>query len=164
MNFQLLTIVASVSLGNVPTGDNAAFPQWTGPDPAAVRIQAILYSSLSASLLAALIAMLGKQWLNRYASAGRGSIIDRGRQRKRKMEGMDTWKFDLVMECVPLMLQAALLLLGYALSDYLYFINRVVASVVIGFTAFGLLFYFLITSAGTLSFNCPFQTPLSLVL
>jgi len=164
MSFQLLTIVASVSLGNVPTSDNAVLPQWTGPDPAAARVQAILYSSLSASLLAALIAMLGKQWLNRYASAGRGSIVDRGRQRKRKMEGMVTWKFDLVMECVPLMLQAALLLLGYALSDYLYFINRVVASVVIGFTAFGLLFYFLITSAGTLSFNCPFQTPLSLVL
>jgi polyferredoxin len=80
------------------------------------------------------------------------------------MTGMVTWKFDLVMECLPLMLQFALLLLGYALSDYLYFINKVIASAIIGFTGFGLLFYLLIISAATLSYNCPFQTPASLVL
>jgi len=126
-------------------------------------VQTILYSSLSISLLAALVAMMGKQWLNRYASVELESIIERGRHRKRKMDGMVTWKFDLVMECPPLMLQAALLLLGYALSNYLYVTNKVVASVVIGFTSFGLLFYILIVSAATLSYNCPFQTPLSRV-
>ena len=35
------------------------------------------------------------------------------------------------------MLQAALLLLGYALSNYLFFVNEVVATVLIGF---GLIF------------------------
>ena len=80
------------------------------------------------------------------------------------MNGMVTWHFTLVMECLPLMLQAALLLLGYALSNYLFTINNVVAGVVVGFTAFGLLFYLLIVSAATLSYNCPFQTPLSLVI
>ena len=49
---------------------------------------------------------------------------------------MDTWDFDLVMECLSPMLQAALL--GYALSNYLYFID---SSVVIGFTTSGLFFY-----------------------
>ena len=80
------------------------------------------------------------------------------------MEGMVTWQFGLVMECLPLMLQAALLLLGYALSHHLFFINKVVGSVVIGFSTFGLLFYFLIVSAATISYNCPFQTPLPLTL
>ena len=41
----------------------------------------------------------------------------------------------------PLMLQAGLLLLGHTLSEYLFFINKVVAGVVIGFIAMGLLFY-----------------------
>jgi hypothetical protein len=163
MNHVLLKIVASAALGNTPTGADAAFPVWNGPDSAVVRIQAILYSSLSASLLAAFIGMLGKQWLNRYASVERGSIIDRGRQRKRKMDGIVTWQFDLVMECLPLMLQGSLLLLGCALSDYLFFINKAIAGVLIGFTSFGLLFYFLIISAATFSYNCPFQTPLSLI-
>ena len=156
--------MANVSLGNIPTGSAAVPPPWLGPDPGTVRVQATLYASLAATLLAALIAMLGKQWLNRYSQMEkRGSVIDRSRYRQRKMDGMDTWHFDLVMECLPLMLQAGLLLLGYALSDYLFSINMVVASVAIGFTAFGVLFYLLIVSAATFSYTCPFQTPLSLI-
>jgi hypothetical protein len=163
MNHALLKIIANAALGNIPTGADAALPVWNGPDSAIVRVQAIPYSSLSASLLAAFVAMLGKQWLNRYASVERGSIIDRGRQRKRKMDGMVAWKFALVMESLPLMLQHALLLLGYALSDYLFFINKAVAGVIIGFTTFGLLFYSLVISAVTFSYDCPFQVPLSLI-
>jgi len=165
MNYALLKIVASTALGNVPSGADAAFPQWNGPDATIVHVQVILYSSLAASLLSAFVATLGKQWLNRYDQVEMcGSVVDRSRYRQRKMDGMVTWKFDLVMECLPIMLQLALLLLGYALSNYLFFINKVVASVIIGFTTFGLLFFLLIVSAATLSYNCPFQTPLSLVL
>lgn len=164
-SYTVLTIIANVSLGHTPTGSEAAFPQWAGPDPAIVHIQAILYSSLAASLLSAFIAMLGKQWLNRYSQVElRGSIIDRGRYRQRKMNGIVTWRFDLVMETLPLMLQGALLLLGYALSSYLFTISNVIAGVVLGFTVFGLLFYLLIVSAATLSYNCPFQTPLPLII
>ena len=164
MNHTLLKIVASAAIGNIPAGANATVPEWNGPDITIVHTQAVLYSSLLTSLLAAFVAILGKQWLNRYASVERGSIVDRGRDRKRKMDGMVSWRFGLVMELLPLMLQAALLLLGYALSNYLFFINRAVAGVVIGFTTFGLLFYLLVVSAATLSYNCPFQTPLSLLL
>ena len=165
MSYDLLKIVASASLGKVPTGADATFPQWDGPDPTVVHVQAILYSSLAASLLSAFVAMLGKQWLNRYAQVEmRGSVVDRSRHRQRKMDGMTTWHFDLVMECLPLMLQAALLLLGYALSNYLFFINKTVASVLIGFTTSGILFYLLIVSAATFSYTCPFQTPLSRIL
>ena len=164
-SYTVLAIIANVSLGHPPPDPSTAFPQWTGPDPAIVHVQAILYSSLAASLLAALIAMLGKQWLNRYSRDElRGSVIDRGRHRQRKINGMVTWRFDLVMECLPLMLQAALLLLGCALSKYLFTIDNAVAGVAVGFTAFGVLFYLLIVSAATLSYNCPFQTPLSLVI
>ena len=165
MSYAVLQIIANATLGNTPRGTSIAFPQWNGPDSTIVRVQVILYSSLALALLAAFIAMLGKQWLNRYAQVEmRGSVIDRSRYRQRKMDGMVTWRFDFVMECLPLMLQAALLLLSCALSDYLYFINKVVASTLIGFTAFGLLFYILIISAATLSFTCPFQTPPSLIL
>ena len=165
MSYALLKIIASTSLGNIPAGPDAIFPQWTGPDPAIVHVQAILYSSLAASLLSAFIAMLGKQWLNRFAQVEiSGSIAKRSRNRVRKLDGMVIWHFDLVMECLPLMLQAALLLPGYALSDYLFFINKTVAGVLIGFTTFGLLFYLLIVSAATFSYTCPFQTPLSRIL
>ena len=51
-----------------------------------VQVQAILYACLAASLFSAFLAMLGKQWLNRYASVDmRGSAIERCQNRQRKL-------------------------------------------------------------------------------
>ena len=125
-----------------------------------VDVQAILFASLTASLLSAFLAMLGKQWLNRYASTDmRGSAIERSQNRQRKLDGIVKWYFDSVMESLPLMLQIALLLLGCALSRYLWESNTTIASVVIGVTSFGLLFYLFILIAGTIWESCPYQTP-----
>ena len=77
---------------------------------------------------------------------------------------MVSWKFDLIMESLPLMLQSALLLLGYALSRYLWTINLTIASVVIDITSIGLAFYVFIVIAATIADNCPFQTPVSQIL
>ena len=138
---------------------------WNGPDYDIVVCQSVLYASLGISLLAAFLAMLGKQWLNRFGKTKvRGSEIDESRNRQRKLSGMVSWKFDLVMESLPLMLQSALLLLGYALSRYLWTINLTVASVVIGITCVGMAFYVFIVIAGTVADNCPFQTPPSHIL
>ena len=104
--------------------------------------------------------MLGKQWLNRYASTDmRGTAIERSQNRQRKLDGIVMWYFDYVMESLPLMLQAALLLLGCALSRYLWEVNITVASIAIGFTSFGMAFYLFIITAGTASESCPYQTP-----
>ena len=85
--------------------------------------------------------MLGKQWLNRFGKAKvRGSEINESRNRQRKLSGMVSWKFDLIMESLPLMLQSALLLLGYALSRYIWTINLTIASAVIDITSIGLAF------------------------
>ena len=125
-----------------------------------VEVQTILFASLAASLLAAFLAMLGKQWLNQYESVEmRGSAIERSRNRQRKLDGIDSWYFNHVMESLPLMLQVALLLLGCALSRYLWEINTTVASVVLGVTSFGVLFYLFIVISGATFVSCPYQTP-----
>ena len=133
------------------------------PDPTIVRILSILYSSLALSIFAAFVAMLGKQWLNRYSADIHGSLIDRSRDRQRKMNGMVTWRFNIVMEGLPLMLQAALLLLGCALYTYLSLIDTTLAWAIASFIAVGLLFYGLIVIAATISYDCPFQTPPSII-
>ena len=146
-------------------GDVPTVPRWSGPPHTIIQVQAILYASLAASLLSALLAMLGKQWLNRYASTEmRGTTVERGRDRQRKLNGIDNWYFEHVMESLPLMLQAALVLLGCALSRYLWEINTTIALVVLGVTAFGILFYIFIVVAGATSESCPFQTPGSRIL
>ena len=135
-------------------------PQWTSPPHAIVQVQAILYASLLASLLSAFLAMLGKQWLNRYVSVDmRGSVTERSQNRQRKLDGIGSWYFDYVMESLPLMLQAALLLFGCALSRYLWEIDTTVALVVVGVTSFGVLFYLFIVVAGATFVSCPYQTP-----
>jgi len=141
-------------------GEIPAVPQWTGPPHMVIHVQAILFASLTASLFSAFLAMLGKQWVNQYASVDmRGSAIERSQNRQRKLDGIVTWYFDYVMQSPPLMLQVALLLLGCALSRYLWEINMTVASVVIGVTSLGVLFYLFIIIAGAISASCPYQTP-----
>ena len=148
-------------IDNTTFGDNVPTPpQWTGPPYTIVQVQAILFASLAVSLFSAFLAMLGKQWLNRYESIDTwGSAIERSHNRQQKLDGIIVWYFDHVMGSLPLMLQAALLLFGCALSRYLWGINIIVASVVIGVTSFGLIFYLFILIAGTASESCPYQTP-----
>ena len=146
-------------------GDIPSIPQWTGPPRTIVHVQAILYTSLAASLFSAFLAMLGKQWLNRYASIDmRGTTIERSQDRQRKLDGVVTWYFDYAMESLPLMLQVALLLLGCALSRYLWEIDVTVACIALGATALGVIFYIFVVVAGTVSASCPYQAPAARIL
>ena len=157
----LIYKIDNTTFGNdVPT-----LPQWNGPPRTLVHVQAILFTSLAASLFSAFLAMLGKQWLNRYQSTDmRGTAIERSWNRQRKLDGINAWYFDAMMESLPLMLQIALLLLGCALSLYLWGIDTVIASVVLGITSFGLAFYLFIIIAAVATESCPYQTPGSQLL
>jgi len=152
----LIYKIDNTTFGN----DVPLVPQWSGPPYTIVQVQAILYASLAATLFSAFLAMLGKQWLNRYASIDmRGPAIERSQNRQRKLDGIVTWYFDHVMELLPIMLQFALLLLGCALSWYLWEINTIVAAVVLGVAVFGVASYIFFVIAGAASTSCPYQTP-----
>ena len=152
----LIYKIDNTTFGNNPP----ALPEWTGPPHTIVQVQAILFASLAASLFSAFLAMLGKQWLNKYASIDvRGSVVERGQNRQRKLDGIVTWYFDHVMEALPLMLQVALLLLGCALARYFWDINTTVASVILAITSFGVLLYLFFIFVGAAFLSCPYQTP-----
>jgi len=53
-----------------------------------MTVSVLLYTTLSTSLLAAFLAMLGKQWLNRYARHQGGSATERCEDRQRKLDGL----------------------------------------------------------------------------
>ena len=146
-----------------PDADPSSFA-WTGPPPEIVTVQSILYASLATSLFAAFLAMLGKQWINRYIRSHGGSPADKSRDRQQKLDGLEKWKFYLAIESLPVILQLALLLLGSALSLYLWNISRTVAWVILIFTSFGMVSYIFFTLAGMLHYNCPYQTPPSIII
>ena len=124
-----------------------------------VIVNCLLYASLLISLLAALVAMLGKQWLNQYLRHAGGSMIERCGDRQQKFNGLQRWRFDLIIQTLPLMLQIALLLLACGLCIYLSTINTPVAFTLITLTGVGVSFYLGVALAGASSDNCPFRTP-----
>ena len=157
MSFTVLTMLLNATSG---TPNQLNIPVQSGPNPSAVQVQSILFASLASALLAAFLAMLGKQWLNLHVE---GSLIDRSRHRELRMRGMITWRFKIIMECLPFVMQLSLFLLGYALAQYLWSLSRTVSSVIAIFTSFGVLFYLFIVFAATAWKTCPFQTPVSIV-
>ncbi|KAJ7155004.1 hypothetical protein C8R46DRAFT_835314, partial [Mycena filopes] len=107
------------------------------------------YISLSCTLLAALLAVLGKQWLLYYSAAGeRGTIESRGLERQRRFDGLRRWHFDTIMQSFPILLQFSLLIFAMALSIYLWTIHPALAVIVLCFTLVGFGSYiFLLVSA-----------------
>ncbi|KAJ7885506.1 hypothetical protein B0H14DRAFT_2699160 [Mycena olivaceomarginata] len=60
------------------------------------------------------------QWLTYYQAAGsRSTAEERGLERQCKLNGLQKWKFETVLQLFPLLLQLALLLFATALSVYL---------------------------------------------
>jgi hypothetical protein len=123
-----------------------------------------MYASLIISLLSAFVAMLGKQWLNRYLRNSGGSTIERCGDRQRKCDGLEKWPLHFFIESLPVMLQAALLLLACGLCRHMWSIDASVARTLIGLAGLGVMFYIGIVIAGMSSYACPFQTPASLAL
>ena len=123
-----------------------------------------MYASLMISLLAAFVAMLGKQWLNRYLRNSGGSTTERCGDRQRKFNGLEKWPLHFFVESLPVMLQAALLLLACGLCRHMWTINASVAYTLMSLTGVGVGFYVAIVIAGMTSYACPFQTPASVAL
>ncbi|KAJ7479699.1 hypothetical protein FB451DRAFT_164027 [Mycena latifolia] len=134
----------------------------TDPLKIIVIAQSLLYTSLFATLLAALLAVLGKQWIMAYEAAGsRGTIEERGLERQRKLDGLRRWKLEGILQMFPLLLQLAVFLFSTALSIYLWTVHHGIAIVVLALTCSGFAAYILILVSAIMSPDSPFQTPLA---
>jgi hypothetical protein len=91
-------------------------------------------------------------------------MIERCGDRQRKCDGLEKWPLHFFVESLPVMLQAALLLLACGLCRHMWSINTSVAWTLIGLTGLGVTFYIGIVIAGMSSYACPFQTPVSIAL
>ena len=160
----LRAILLSLNRSTAPDEDPIGPPVWSGPPTGIVATSNLLYASLVMSLLSAFVAMLGKQWLNRYLRHAGGSVIERCGDRQRKFDALEKWPFRIFFESLPIMLQIALLLLACGLSRYMWSVNVSVARVIISFTVLGLLFYLMILVIGTSSYECPFRAPAMMAL
>ena len=85
----LLTLNHSAIPNETPTVPT--IPQ--NPPSEIVTATSLLFASLLLSLLAAFIAMLGKQWLNRHLRHAGGSMVERCGDRQIKCDGLQIVHF-----------------------------------------------------------------------
>ncbi|KAF7360653.1 hypothetical protein MVEN_00797000 [Mycena venus] len=137
-------------------------PELANHRPIIIVAQTLLYISLFTALLAALLAVLGKQWVMYYEAAGsRGTLEQRGLERQRKFDGLRRWKFDAVLQSFPLLLQLALFLFSTGLSIYLWTVDRTIAIVVMALTCSGFTAYILLLASTIVYPDSPFENPLA---
>ncbi|QRW26512.1 hypothetical protein RhiXN_12173 [Rhizoctonia solani] len=156
----LAAVLAALSPTNsdnssdVPTMDQSNF----APTAAAIQVNILWFTSLSLSVAVALIAIVAKDWCYQFMATRTGPMLIQGRRRQLRWQGIEQWKMQEILNVLPLMMHAALLLFAVGLSLYLWDINPQVAlPVVVTTTAVGV-FYFVTLLLPLFFRYCPFTT------
>lgn len=142
---------------NAPDAPAASVPQFH-PAASTVRVNVYWFSSLILSLSAALITILAKQWVN-YLLAGLSSVpAVHARHRQYRMDGMQRWKLPGVLSFLPILLHISLLLFFVGLVDFVWDINRTVATISAILVCITALVYFGTNLLAYVFSECPFKT------
>ncbi|KAG8919187.1 hypothetical protein FRC02_001828 [Tulasnella sp. 418] len=132
------------------------------PSASSFSVNSLFFSSLSFSLTAAFGAVTAKQWLTEYNNVGASKALHiQGQNRQRKFRGLKTWHLRLIIELLPMLLQASLLLFLVGVVHLLWTWDRRVATIQLVLSAFGVAIYLVTILIGILVPDSPFQTPLS---
>ncbi|GAB1524390.1 hypothetical protein RhiTH_007544 [Rhizoctonia solani] len=163
----LAAILAAVSSGStanssdIPTMDQSEF----SPSSAAIQVNILWFTSLSLSVAVALIAIVAKDWCYQFMATRTGPALIQGRRRQLRWEGIEQWRMREILNVLPLMMHAALLLFAVGLSLYLWDINPQVALPVVVTTVAVGVFYFVTLLLPLFFRYCPFTTgPMKLIL
>ncbi|KAG8927731.1 hypothetical protein FRC01_007004, partial [Tulasnella sp. 417] len=127
-----------------------------------VIVNCLLYASLSCSLLAAIGAMMAKEWLQSFDRTGQtGPLEEQARFRQRKFNGVQEWHLEAVIKFLPnlLLLSAIFFFVGICL--FLFPINAAVAGIVIAFSGIGAVASTIVIISGATSLTCPYQSAAS---
>ncbi|KAG8897042.1 hypothetical protein FRB99_008502 [Tulasnella sp. 403] len=139
--------------------------------PGSTRINCYFSASLACSLVVALGAIIGKQWLIYY---DRNADVDplqswrpfglehQGRERLRKHRGLQRWQLHVILEAVlPTLLQLAVLIFFIGLIDFTLSVTSTIGWVTLGLAAAGFVAYMFTIVAALWDPDCPFQTPVT---
>ena len=97
--------------------------------------------SLSFSLSAALIAMLGKEWLIEYLASRPQPTHSHALLRQARLEGLEKWCALRIISLLPSLLHTLLFLFAIGLVIYLWTFDLVIPSVLAGITGVTTHFY-----------------------
>ncbi|KAG8901024.1 hypothetical protein FRC00_009607 [Tulasnella sp. 408] len=132
------------------------------PDSTSIIVNCLLYASLSCSLIAAVGAMMAKEWLQSFNRSGQtGPLEEQGKLRQRKFNGVEQWHLEAVIKFLPNLLLLSVVLFFAGIGLFLFPINTVVAGTVIAFSGLGMILSGIAIVAGAISPRCPYQSAAS---
>ncbi|KAJ7056164.1 hypothetical protein C8F01DRAFT_964703, partial [Mycena amicta] len=158
---QISQQLSSAANGTVytPEGPTAvrAAPQ------SAIVCNVLWFLSLGLSLTCALVATLLEQWARDFLHRAemRSSPVLRARIYSYLYYGLKHFQMHTVVDIIPLLLHAALLLFFGGLVAFLLPINHVVAGVAAGVLLVLLCVYMTLTVLPIWNLDCPYRTPLT---
>ncbi|KAJ7728462.1 hypothetical protein B0H16DRAFT_241114 [Mycena metata] len=163
----LLTQI-SLQLSGISNGSSIEIP--TSPPFAApmssLVCNALWFVSLGLSLSCALIATLVEQWAREFQHKAemRSAPIIRARIFTYLYYGLKRFHMHLVVDLIPLLLHASLIIFFAGLVAFLVPVNRGIMVLSAFILALVVLVYSVLTVLPLLYFDCPYRTPLSGVL
>jgi hypothetical protein len=130
-----------------------------------VRVNAIWLCSLILSLVAALLAILVKQWLREYMTwtsmiSGKESVA----LRQYRAQGWDNWYVSQWRYAIPGLLQAALVLFFWGLVDLFWNVQATIAIIVTSLVGVSLGVLLMISFIPVINAQCPYRSTLSRLL
>ncbi|KEP47324.1 putative transmembrane protein [Rhizoctonia solani 123E] len=131
------------------------------PSLSARWINGIWFMSLGLSLSAALIAMLGKEWLITFQSSRPRSTRRLAFIRQSRLTGLEDWGALHIIALLPTLLHVSLLLFSIGLVIYLWALDVAVAAVLSAVIGATLAFYLVTGILGAVYEFCPFVTEIS---
>jgi hypothetical protein len=134
------------------------------PESSDVRVNILWLVSLVASLLAALLSILVKQWLGEYMTwtsmvPGKNTVA----LRQYRAQGWDRWRVRRYREMIPVLLQLALVLFLCGLVDLLWNLQSTVAIVINAVAGITVSIWLFVTLMPVVVPQCPYRSPLSWV-
>jgi hypothetical protein len=131
------------------------------PSPGEIRwVNGLWFAALAFSLSTALVSMLAKQWLQ-VASDISGSPRSLARQRQRRYMQLQNWHVLVVINALPLLLHAALLLFFAGLIVFLWSGDIAITAPILVIVGLAYAFYIGSMWLSLINPDCPYQHPIS---
>jgi hypothetical protein len=141
----------------------AAFlqPKYETPQYAVI-VNGLFFTSLSCSLITALLAVLALQWVANYdMGLNTSSARKRALQRHTRWTGIEKWKMGEIIASLPLLIFISLFLFFIGIADWLWHLNRTISAIIIGGIGIGCIVYSITNIISIVKLEAPFRTPVS---
>lgn len=136
-------------------------PPFTPPYDA-VHVNQLFSASLTCSLLAALGALFGQQWIASYKRRPNGGFEEERRERQRRVLGAKRWKLEFILQLVlPVLLQGSVIVFLVGMAIYLNSLSAPVAQPSIIISWIGVAAVAITITFALVDPQCPFKTPFS---